>query len=170
VIAMDVGASVIVGIAVALATVGIAALIPRAQEGLLRRIPRREPKRVQSLSGLVIARRVWFGDQPDEIGGAPETHGVPVLDPTVRLTASRTARRNARRVTAGRKAAMDVEGHHIAIVLAPEESDGEAAENHPIPASGYDDWRTNGSTDCPGCRSSRLREAQFCLRCGRPLT
>jgi hypothetical protein len=30
-------------------------------------------------------------------------------------------------------------------------------------------WRTDGSTDCSACASSRLRAAAFCLRCGRKL-
>jgi hypothetical protein len=167
---MDVGASVIVGITVALATLGIAALARKALDGLMLRIPRRQPRRVQSLSGLVIARHVWFGDQTDELGDAAETAGVPVLDPTVRSTPSRTARRRVRTRTVSRQAGMDVEGHRVAVEVAPEESIDEGVDTGPLPASSDDFWQPNGSTDCPGCASSRLRNAQFCVRCGRRLT
>jgi len=59
----------------------------------------------------------------------------------------------------------DVQGHadreEEAEVRLPE------AQSFPEPQNVY--WRTDGSTDCPSCASSRLRGASFCIRCGRRL-
>ena len=112
---------------------------------------------------------------------------VPVMDPAVRATPVRSPEQihwtRAVRGSAGAvdnpgaagndaerggaevgDAGMDVKGHGVTV-----------ASNEDEPAADLSDeaqrvyWRTNGSTDCTGCSSSRLRGAMFCLRCGRRL-
>jgi hypothetical protein len=68
----------------------------------------------------------------------------------------------------GGDAEMDVKGHGVGVASHQDELDADLGDAAVVEAQS-DDWRTNRSTDCTGCSSSRLRGATFCLHCGRRL-
>jgi hypothetical protein len=68
----------------------------------------------------------------------------------------------------GGDAEMDVKGHDVGIASDQDELDTDLSDAAVVGAQNVY-WRTNGSTDCTSCSSSRLRGATFCLRCGRRL-
>jgi len=68
----------------------------------------------------------------------------------------------------GGDAEMDVKGHGVGVASLQDELDADLGDAAVVEAQSVY-WRTNGSTDCTGCSSSRLRGATFCLQCGRRL-
>ena len=68
----------------------------------------------------------------------------------------------------GGDAEMDVKGHGVGVASDLDELDADLGDAAVADTQNVY-WRTNGSTDCTGCSSSRLRGATFCLQCGQRL-
>ena len=66
---------------------------------------------------------------------------------------------------AGGDAGMDVEGHGVGVAALEDELDADLSES-PVVEAQRAFWRTNGSTDCTGCSSSRLRGTTFSYGAG----
>ena len=64
---------------------------------------------------------------------------------------------------------LDVQGHGSGLEYKFDDTNIDDEDVDPATKARTTYWRTDGSTDCPDCASSRARGARFCLRCGRRL-
>ena len=185
---MEVVFPVAFGVIAALATIGMFALAGVALPGLRDWwAGRRESARTMRRPVPRTAPATRYTSP------RPRRPLVPVMDPAIRATPVRSpeqihwsmAVRGANTAVdgagtvggngvgggaaaAGGDAGMDVEGHDIGVAALEDELDADLSDA-PVAEAQCAYWRTNGSTDCTGCSSSRRRGATFCLRCGRRL-